>query len=108
MKEIGIFVDNLQVTSQLKSDHVLNLLPEIEGKMPEDKQKCLDIINKYLSLPYEESLNFSLGRRAGYYEGLADLQDSYKHDKIEETIKRIRSQGGDVEETIFKLKGGFI
>jgi len=108
VREIGIFVDNLQVTSQLKSDHVLNLLPEIEGKMPEDKQKCMDIINKYLALPYEERLTFRLGRRAGYYEGLADFQDSYKHDKIEETIKRIRSQGGDVEETIFKLKGGFI
>ena len=106
--EIGIFVDNLQVTSQLKSDHLLNLLPEIEGKIPEDKQKCLDIIDKYLALPYEERLNFRLGRRAGYYGKVADLNDSHKHDKVEEAIKRIRAQGDDIEEVALKLKNSFM
>jgi radical SAM superfamily enzyme YgiQ (UPF0313 family) len=108
VKEIGAFINNLQVTSYLKSDHVLNLLPEIEGKMPEDKEKCLNIINKYLSLPNEERLNFQLGRRAGYYEKLADLNDSYKHYKIDEAIKRIRAESESVDKVIFKLKDGFI
>jgi len=108
VEEIGLFIDNLHVTSQLKSDHILNLLPEIEGKMPEDKHKCLDIINAYLSLSYEERLNFRLGRRAGYYEKLADLHDGYWHDKIEEAIKHLRSQGDDVDEVIFGLKDNFI
>ena len=107
-KEIGIFIENLQVTSYLTSDHILNLLMEVEGKMPEDKEKCLNIINKYLSLPDEERLNFRLGRRAGYYAKLADLDDSYKHDKIEQAIKRLREQGSNVEEVIFKLKDNFI
>ena len=106
--EIGVFIDNLQVTSQLKSDHLLNLLPEIEGKMPDDKQNCLDIIDKYLALPYEERLNFRLGRRAGWYEKVVDLNDSHKHDRVEEAIKRIRSQEGDVEEVALKLKNSFM
>jgi hypothetical protein len=108
VKEIGAFINNLQVTSYVKSDHILNLLPEIEGRMPEDKDKCLNIINKYLSLPDEERLNFRLGRRAGYYEKLADLNDSYKHYKIDEAMKRIRAEGQSVDEVIFKLKDGFI
>jgi len=108
VKEIAVFIENLQVTSYLKSDHILNLLMEIEGKMPEDKGKCLDIINKYLSLPDEERLNFNFGRRAGLYNRLADLSDSYKHDKIEQAIKRLRAQGSNVEEAIFKLKDSFI
>ncbi|MEA3441981.1 MAG: radical SAM protein [Chloroflexota bacterium] len=108
VEEIGLFIDKLHVTSQLKSDHILNLLPEIEGKMPEDKHKCLDIINTYLSLSHEERLNFRLGRRAGYYEKLADLHDGYWHDKIEEAIKHLRSQGDDVDEVIFGLKDNFI
>jgi radical SAM superfamily enzyme YgiQ (UPF0313 family) len=108
VKEIGIFIENLQVTSYLKSDHTLNLLMEIEGKMPEDKEKCLNIINKYLSLPDEERLNFNFGSRAGLYNRLADLNDSYKHDKIEGAIKRLRAQGSNVEEAIFKLKDSFI
>jgi len=107
-KEIGVFIENLQVTSHLKSDHILNLLMEVEGKMPEDKEKCLNIINEYLSLPDEERLNFKFGRRAGLYNRLADLSDSYKHDKIEQAIKRIRSQGSNDEEAIFRLKNSFI
>jgi len=107
-KEIGTFIENLQVTSHLKSDHTLNLLMEVEGKMPEDKEKCLNIINKYLSLPDEERLNFNFGSRAGLYNNLADLSDSYKHDKIEQAIKNLRAQGGNVEETIFRLKDSFI
>jgi radical SAM superfamily enzyme YgiQ (UPF0313 family) len=107
-KEIGVFIENLQVTSHLKSDHILNLFMEVEGKMPEDKGKCLDIINKYLSLPDEERLNFNFGRRAGLYNRLADLSDSAKHDKLEQAIKRLRAQGSNVEEAIFKLKDSFI
>ena len=107
-KEIGVFIENLQVTSHLKSDHILNLFMEVEGKMPEDKENCLNIINEYLSLPDEERLNFQFGRRAGLYNGLADLSDSYKHDRIEQAIKNLRAQGSNVEETIFRLKDSFI
>jgi len=109
VKEIGALIDSLQVTSNLKSDHIINLLPEIQGKMPDDKEKCLNIINEYLSLPDEERLNFKLGRRAGYYDRLADLNDSHKHHKIDETIKRIRAESPEsVETIIFKLKDSFI
>jgi len=108
VKEIAIFIENLQVTSYLKSDHILNLLMEVEGKMLEDKGKCLNIINKYLSLPDEERLNFKVGRRTGLYNRLADLSDSYKHDKIEQAIKSLRAQGSNVEEATFRLKNSFI
>jgi hypothetical protein len=108
VEEIGTFINNLHVISYVKSDHIFNLLPEIEGKMPEDKEKCLNIINSYLSLPEEERLNFRLGRRAGYYEGLADLNDSYKHYKIDEAIEHLRTEGESVDKVIFKLKGGFV
>jgi len=108
VREIALFIENLQVTSYLKSDHILNLLMEVEGKMPEDKGKCLNIINKYLSLPDEERLNFKVGKRTGLYNSLTDLSDSYKHDKIEQAIERLRAQGSDVEEAIVKLKNSFI
>jgi len=108
VREIALFIENLEVTSHLKSDHILNLFMEVEGKMPQDKGKCLNIINKYLSLPDEERLNFKIGKRTGLYNRLADLSDSYKHDKIEQAIKRLRAQGSDVEEAIVKLKNSFI
>jgi len=107
-REIGVFIENLHVTSHLKSDHILNLLMDVKGKMPEDKGKCLNIIDKYLSLPDEERFNFKIGRRTGLYNRLDDLSDSYKHDKIEQAIERLRAQGSDVEEAIVKLKNSFI
>ena len=108
VEEIAVFIENLQVTSYLKSDHTLNLLMEVEGRMPEGKEECLNIINKYLSLPDEERLNFKVGRRAGLYNRLADLNDSYRHDRIEQAIKHIKAQGGDVDEEILRLKNTFI
>jgi radical SAM superfamily enzyme YgiQ (UPF0313 family) len=107
-KEIAVFIENLQVTSHLESDHTLNLLMEVEGKMPEDKEKCLNIINKYLCLPDEERLNFRFGKRAGLYNRPVDLNDSYKHDRIEQAMKDLRAGGSNVEEAIFKLKDSFI
>jgi uncharacterized protein YicC (UPF0701 family) len=81
---------------------------EVEGRMPEGKEECLNIINKYLSLPDEERLNFKVGRRAGLYNRLADLNDSYRHDRIEQAIKHIKAQGSDVDEEIVRLKNTFI
>jgi radical SAM superfamily enzyme len=108
VEEIGTFIENLQVTSYLKSDHILNLLMEVEGKMPEDKQKCLDIIDEYLSLPDEEKLNFKFGKRLGYYEKLSDLKDTYTHYKIDQVITQIKARGENVDEVISKLKDSFI
>jgi len=69
----------------------------------------LAIINRYLALPLSERINFQLGRRAGYYERLDELQDAYKHEKVEQIIKRIESENsGGVEEAIYTLKTRFI
>jgi radical SAM superfamily enzyme YgiQ (UPF0313 family) len=109
VEEIGKLIEKLEVTSELKSDHILNLLPEVEGKFPEAKTACLATINRYLALPSQERLNFRLGRRAGYYEKLDDLYDAHKHQKVEETIKRITSEVPDsVDEAILQLKASFI
>ena len=107
VKEIAVFIENLQVTSYLKSDHILNLLMEIEGRMPEDKERCLNIIDRYLSLSDEERLNFKVGRRVGLYNSLADLSDSYKHVHVEQAVNRLKAKGSDVEEAILSLKNSF-
>jgi radical SAM superfamily enzyme YgiQ (UPF0313 family) len=109
VEEIGKLIEKLEVTSELKSDHILNLLPEVEGKFPEAKTACLATINRYLALPSQERLNFRLGRRAGYYEKLDDLYDAHKHQKVEEAIKRITSEVPDsVDEVILQLKASFV
>ena len=109
VEEIGKLTEKLEVTSEFKSDHILNLLPEIEGKFPEAKSACLATINRYLELPPRERLNFRLGRRAGHYEKLDDLYDTYKYQKVDEAIKHITSEAPDsVDEVILQIKESFI
>ncbi|MBE9514704.1 MAG: hypothetical protein IMY79_01030 [Chloroflexi bacterium] len=76
--------------------------------MPEDKDKCLSIIDQYLALPDEERLNFRFGKRAGYYDTLADLADQPIHEKIDEAIRRLKADDGNAEEALFRLKNTFI
>jgi radical SAM superfamily enzyme YgiQ (UPF0313 family) len=108
VQEIAVLVENLQVTSYLKSDHILNLLMDVEGKMPDDKAKCLHVIDRYLSLKDEERVNFKIGRRAGLYNRLDDLSDSYKHDHIERAMRRLEAQGTHLEQEVMRLKNTFV
>ncbi len=108
--EIGLFVENLNgIRSYLVSDHILNLLKEIEGQFPQDKEKILAVVDRYISLPPEERLIFKVGRRAGLYRRLDDLQDRETRLKVEEAIRRIGEQGtGNVEETIKSIMANYI
>jgi len=108
VREIAAFIDNLRVTSHLKSDHALNLLMEVQGKMPDDKDKCLDVTSRYLSLPDDERVNFRVGRRIGLYTRLADLGDESKHDRVDQAVKSLRARGGDVDEEILNLRNNSI
>jgi hypothetical protein len=109
VEEIGKLIEKLDVTSELRSDHILNLLPEVEGKFPEAKSACLATINRYLALSTQERLNFRLGRRAGYYEKLDDLYDTHKYGRVDEAIRRITSEAPDsIDEVILQIKASFI
>jgi len=109
IEEVGRIIEELEVTSELKSDHILNLLPELEGKFPEAKQVCLDTIHRYLALPENERLNFRLGRRAGFYEKLDDVYDASKFQKVDQIINRITSEtSNSVDDAIRQLMESFV
>ncbi len=79
VQELLCFIQHLDgITSTIKSDHILNLLPEIEGKLPEDKPKMISIINEFLSLSPEEKLIYQVGRRMGTFQSLSELNSGLK------------------------------
>jgi len=91
------------------SDHITNLLQEIEGKLPEDKPKFLAIIDRFLALSPEEKMNFKLGRRAGIYNELDDLKDVSRHERVEQMLQRLSRDNHQVsDETIYALMEEFI
>ena len=73
VEEQKLLIENLNgITSRFTSDHILNLLEEVEGEFPEAKERMLGVINRYLALSQSERDNFRLGRRAGFYRALDD------------------------------------
>ncbi|MCX5996282.1 MAG: radical SAM protein [Chloroflexi bacterium] len=109
MREIGGFIEELDFTGELKSDHILNLLPELEGRFPDAKQACLDTVNRYLALPLRERLNYRLGRRSGLYEKLNDIYDAEKYRRIDEAMSRVGANTSEkVDELIDEIKKRFI
>jgi radical SAM superfamily enzyme YgiQ (UPF0313 family) len=109
IEEEKILIENLNCQSNFISDHITNLLQEIEGKLPEDKKKMLATIARFQSLSEEEQQNFKLGRRLAIYERLDDLSNSLKHDSVEQMRQRLSGDGKQVdEETIYSLMERFI
>lgn len=59
VEEIRYFIESLDgVSSRIRSDHHLNLLMEIIGTMPDDKEKILSTIDTYLQLPLIDKYGF--------------------------------------------------
>jgi hypothetical protein len=74
VREIRAFVDGIETETRLESDHVLNLLEEVRGDLPGEKDRVLAVIDEYLDLPEAERTHFRLGRRACLYRGVRDLR----------------------------------
>jgi len=110
VREERLFIDRLDgISSYLASDHILNLLEEVEGRLPGDKQKLLAVIDRFLSLPPEERLLFQLGRRLGVFRYLDDLNEPNLRSRAlllkDQVSERL---GGDFEQAIRTLAERFI
>ena len=110
LKEIRKFIDNLDgIETTIVSDHILNLLEELNGKLPEDKEKLLGIIDGYFSLSEEERLIYRIGRRIGMYTRLADLSDKSMYSRVTSIIDQYRSQNqGHLDKDLLKIMNTYI
>lgn len=108
--EIKTFIEHLDgISTTLVSDHILNLLEEVEGTLPQDKQFMLDVIDRYLTLPEEERMLFQLGRRAGAIRYLDDLNNPLVKTRLLEAKREIESQmPGGVPDYINAIKKRFV
>jgi len=96
--EIALFVENLDCHSYLISDQMSNLLFEVEGQLPDDKEKILKTISLYQQKPLAEKLEFRLKRRLQYYMATHGLPDQDLNQRITETLDAIQSESPDAEE----------
>ena len=95
-EEIKLFIETLEgIDSMVTSDHIMNLLEEITGKLPEDKEKMLEVIKKYQELPDSDRLIYRIGRRAGAYNSTDDLKsDPVAYKKIKTLLSDVKAKEG--------------
>jgi radical SAM superfamily enzyme YgiQ (UPF0313 family) len=87
VQELLWFIENLQqITSTVKSDHILNLLPEVEGELPKDQNRILAVLRWFLALPAEEQLIFRVGRRTGVMTLREDLENEARRNRVHQMI----------------------
>jgi hypothetical protein len=73
----------------------MNLLEEVSGRLPDDKQKMLAVIRAYRELSDEDRLIYRAGRRGGAYRSTDDLKrDPATYQKIKNLIQTVEQAEG--------------
>ncbi|MEN8136019.1 MAG: radical SAM protein [Thermodesulfobacteriota bacterium] len=73
-RELLLFLEELAgINSEVRSDHVLNLFPEIDGVLPDDKERMMQPLREFLQLDPEEQMIFCIGRRTHRLARFSDL-----------------------------------
>ncbi|MGD8882884.1 MAG: radical SAM protein [Desulfobacterales bacterium] len=111
-EEIRLFIETLEgITSTITSDHIMNLLEEVNGKFPDDKEKMIEVIRAYQALSESDRLIYRAGRRGGAYHSTADLKhDPVTYQKIKNLIQEVEQKEGPrgVEKMITEMVDRYI
>ena len=110
VQEIRLFIENLDgITSTVASDHIMNLLEEISGTLPDDKEMMLSAADRYLDLEEEERIIYKVGRWGGAYRSIDDLRDPEIRGKIEQVIHQWNLKTpGQLDEIIKEIADQYI
>jgi radical SAM superfamily enzyme YgiQ (UPF0313 family) len=106
VREIRACLERLDgITSTVQSDHIMNLLEDVAGKLPGDKQRMLEPIDRFLSMNPSDREAFIVGRRIGRYRLVSDYAPS--HD-VEMARRDLISQFGTVDRGILEILPNFV
>ncbi len=98
VREERLLLENLEVTSYFASDHSTNVLMDVRGQLPQDKEAMLATIDRYLELAEEEQLNFRLGSLLGFfgyqpsYRSFREFSVPWKREKVTEVVQQLEQQ----------------
>jgi len=109
VEEIVLFIENLNgIHSRIKSDHILNLFQEVEGKLPKEKEQILSPLGAFLGLDREKQCLYQVGRRLGIFSRLSDMESQHRVQKVEKTCREFGITPDNVDNTVDELMRRFI
>lgn len=108
-QELLVFLEALDgITSTIKSDHILNLFENLEGRFPQDKEKMVNIVKAFLDLDPTERMLYQVGRRMGLFRTLDDLSSATKRHHVENACLKAGINPDNVDDAIDELMKRFI
>lgn len=109
VKEIKTLIESLRgVSSVIKSDHILNLFEDLEGRMPQDRNRMLAILNEFLEMDAKMQDIYRIGRRIGIFSSLKDLTDSKKLSRVEHVCEENGITSDNIDAVLDGLMQNFI
>ncbi len=108
-KEIRLFIESLDgIDSYIKSDHILNLFETIDGKLPQDKEKMIAVIDRFFELSPHDRMLYQIGRRMGFFRGPEDMADSPHLDRVKQACGHYGVTFENVDRVIDELMKRFV
>jgi len=108
-KEILIFIEKLnEITSVVKSDHILNLFEDLEGTLPQDKDKMTKILRTFLDMDPKRQCVYQVGRRMGLFSRISDMENPFWLKKVEKACQKLGITPDNVDEMVDQIMKRFI
>ncbi|SDT84251.1 radical SAM protein [Desulfobacula phenolica] len=108
-KELRLLIESLDgIDSYIKSDHILNLFETINGKMPEDKEKMIGIIDRFFELEPEKRILYQVGRRMGFFRGPDDMDNSPHLERVKKACTLYGVTPENIDSVIDELMKRFV
>jgi hypothetical protein len=109
VREIARFLEQLAgITSEVKSDHLLNLFPLLEGKLPEDKDNMLGMLYNFLQASPERQFLYQIGRRCGFVAQFSDLDQPNVYAHAQTICRELGINADNVDTLTDELMQQFI
>jgi hypothetical protein len=109
VRELRLMIANLRgIGSTIKSDHVLNLLPRVDGRLPDDRERLLGELDGFLALDPREQSIYRFGRRTLQMSGIDDLKNPTRRNGIERFMREKGVEEGNIDQVVDSLMQRFI
>ena len=95
MLELKKMIEHLEVFGgYLYSDHIVNLLEEVNGNMKDDKSKMLEVFEAFERLDPQEQLRYQLARRMAMVRAVwhMELLSAEQREKIDAVLSQLDSE----------------
>ena len=109
VEEILTLIEHLDgITSVVKSDHVLSLFPGLQGKLPRDKDRMIDMLRSFLLMDAQQQRLFQVGRRIGIFSRLRDMEHPQKMAQAEVACRELGITPENVDEITDQIMTTYI